>query len=535
MQHNSFSHRSALMPGSPRSTRRDSLSPSRRSAFTLVEILVTTMVMLIMVLAMSQMFALMGRHVSDGRALIELQGQLRASAFRVQEDLNGLTLLARTSPELDWELGYFEYIEGVDADPTAAPNTIGSDLNTFFITTAGMAAIPPTDGTHSAYGDIDDVLMFTARSTGRPFVGRIRRSILTGNVAHNGQTVSIESHDAEIIYWTQWVDADGNGEINLGEVTLHRRVLLIRPDLTVGNMPTFSTLRAGDLQAFYNQSDLSVHPEMITSGMTSFVRLRPNSLADLSRRENRVAHLPASNLTPVSANFPLIQHFPNYFSRAWLPQHFDDDPVTPGSAGIGFSGTRAGEDIVQSDLLAFDVRAYDPSAVLRQRGASGSPTGDLLTPGDWGWSTAANNVGAGAFVDIGYAQQDDNVAAASRLSLFSVLPQRKSGLYRLRASSSDPTTLQASSAIPTYDTWTWAYEHDGLNQANGRVFSSGTADEATDGLDNDNANGVDDVGERETSPPYPFPLRGLQVTLRVIELDTRQVRQTSVVADFVPE
>src|SRR5690606_28317459 len=109
----------------------------RRAGFTLVEILVTTMVMLIMVLAMSQMFALMGRHVSDGRALIELQGQLRTTAYRVQDDLDGLTLLARSLPELDWEMGYFEYIEGVDTDPTNPPNTIGSDLNTWFITNSG--------------------------------------------------------------------------------------------------------------------------------------------------------------------------------------------------------------------------------------------------------------------------------------------------------------------------------------------------------------------------------------------------------------
>lgn len=511
----------------------------RRAGFTLVEILVTTMVMLIMVLAMSQMFALMGRHVSDGRALIELQGQLRTTAYRVQDDLDGLTLLARSLPELDWEMGYFEYIEGVDTDPTNPPNTIGSDLNTWFITTSGTAAQPPTDGTHSAYGDIDDVLMFTARSTGRPFVGRIRRSILTGNAAHHNQTVTIESHDAEIIYWTDWVDADRDGEIDLGEVSLYRRVLLIRPDLPVANMPYFSKLRPVDLQAFYNQSDLSVRP-VFQGGV---VRLVPNSLADLALRENRVAHLPPmAHLPPeglTESSFSLSQYFPNYFDRVWLPQHFDDIPTgyspfsTSTGEGIGPTGTRAGEDIVQSDLLAFDVRVYDPTAPLRQHGASGSPIGDLLVPGDWGWATAANDVGYGAFVDIGYAQQDDN--AASRLSVFSVLPHRKSGLYRQRASESDPNTLAASSAIPTYDTWTWAYEHDGLNQVNGRHFATGVADEGANGLDDNNVNGVDDVDERETSPPYPYPLRGLQVTIRVVELDTRQVRQTTVVSKFMPE
>ena len=60
-------------------------------------------------------------------------------------------------------------------------------------------------------------------------------------------------------------------------------------------------------------------------------------------------------------------------------------------------------------------------------------------------------------------------------------------------------------------------------------------DEGTDGIDNDGQFGVDDMGERETSPPYPDPLRGVQVRLRVFERDSRQVRETSVIQNFVPQ
>ena len=102
-----------------------------------------------------------------------------------------------------------------------------------------------------------------------------------------------------------------------------------------------------------------------------------------------------------------------------------------------------------------------------------------------------------------------------------------------------------------------AYEHDGVNQDTGLIGpnpnpitislgiadidpttgnpTSGLIDEAADGLDNDLANGVDDVLERETAPPYPVPLRGIQARLRIIDPDTRQVRQQTVVADFTPE
>ncbi len=36
-------------------------------------------------------------------------------------------------------------------------------------------------------------------------------------------------------------------------------------------------------------------------------------------------------------------------------------------------------------------------------------------------------------------------------------------------------------------------------------------------------------------PPYPLPLRGIRVTLRVYEPSSRQVREVTVVESFVPE
>ena len=64
--------------------------------------------------------------------------------------------------------------------------------------------------------------------------------------------------------------------------------------------------------------------------------------------------------------------------------------------------------------------------------------------------------------------------------------------------------------------------------------SDTTTDEATNGLDDDGAHGIDDPGERETAPPYPFPLRGIQIRIRAMEPDSRQIRQVTMVADFVP-
>jgi hypothetical protein len=56
-----------------------------------------------------------------------------------------------------------------------------------------------------------------------------------------------------------------------------------------------------------------------------------------------------------------------------------------------------------------------------------------------------------------------------------------------------------------------------------------------DGFDS-NANGiVDDTGELRTAPPYAVPLRGIQVKIRVFEPDSRQVREVTVVQDFLPQ
>jgi hypothetical protein len=88
-----------------------------------------------------------------------------------------------------------------------------------------------------------------------------------------------------------------------------------------------------------------------------------------------------------------------------------------------------------------------------------------------------------------------------------------------------------------YDTWPAVYERDGIQQQAGRAIipANSTIDPATDGFDNDGLNGTDDDGERETAPPYSFKLRGIQVTIRAYEHDTRQIRQTSVSSSFVPE
>ena len=52
-------------------------------------------------------------------------------------------------------------------------------------------------------------------------------------------------------------------------------------------------------------------------------------------------------------------------------------------------------------------------------------------------------------------------------------------------------------------------------------------------MDNNDDGGVDDPNERETFPPYPVSLRGIQVKIRIYERDSRQIREVTVMQDFL--
>ena len=228
--------------------------------------------------------------------------------------------------------------------------------------------------------------------------------------------------------------------------------------------------------------------------------------------------------------------------------------VTQGFVPLG--GNRRGEDVMLSDALAFDVRVYDPGAPLL--GNTNAPD-VVVEPGDAGWSEYLlsanfNNTvvfGYGAYVDLGYLGLHNawksppsavNMPALSVAPQFSIAPRTRSKLNLL--GQLPPYYYEP---YRVYDTWSFHYENNGLDED-----GDGLIDEATNGFDNpgeyavipatnplttviDARHGVDDPGERETSPPYDVPLRGMQVRLRAYERDSRQVREVGVKQHFVPE
>jgi hypothetical protein len=199
----------------------------------------------------------------------------------------------------------------------------------------------------------------------------------------------------------------------------------------------------------------------------------------------------------------------NRFSRngtSFPNVNFSDPPA--------FAGTRLGDDILMTNVLAFDVQVYDPGAPVFVSG------GVSLEPRDQGYSISPNPPAFGAYVDLGYAPTY-TATGTNPAPLFNRINPNGTmcGL---------PTTGNVSRI---YDTWSLHYENDGVLQK-----STVGADAMTNGLDDGGAAGVvDDLGEADTLPPYSAPLRAIRITIRVYEPSSQQVRQVTVVQDFLPE
>ena len=216
------------------------------------------------------------------------------------------------------------------------------------------------------------------------------------------------------------------------------------------------------------------------------------------------------------------------------------------------------------NVLAFDVRAFDALAPLLPDESTATLVSHALAPGDPGYKPAvdagfaAAPVGLGAFVDLGYATRPTNsLPHFTNLieSQFSSMPLL--GNFPTTMTPGPPWRLNYGGTAPfngrprtytqfTYDTLTLRYERDAdLPRIGGMTAAptirmadeddDGVVDEMTNGWDDDGNLAVDDDGEREAPSPYGDPLRGVKVTIRFAESDTRQVRQTSVVKNFVPD
>ena len=259
--------------------------------FTLVEVLAATALALLMMGTMVSMFAIIGDSVGDSRATVETTERLRNTQLTLQRDLAGITG-GTIAPSRDPEMGqgYFEYIEGpIDsvvfayesgtlADGTEVPVAITEDPEDVWkpdYMINGLDYKPDT-----TIGDIDDVIMFTTRRSGEPFVGR-------ADATRWAPSATIQSPVAEVCWF-------------LRGTTLYRRQLLVMPSLQRSLAAALAQIKDKDvdkyLEDFYEKNDLSVHMEGGPWDTRADKPVRPtlvlNSLGDLTKREHRYGHQP---------------------------------------------------------------------------------------------------------------------------------------------------------------------------------------------------------------------------------------------------
>ncbi len=525
-----------------------------RGGLTLVEVMIALTMTLIVLGAMMTAFQFASQQMQMGRGVMEMANRLRAAEELLRDDLSNLTIDPRPYTDSTNPNGYFEIVEGplrdlnfpltafdasndgvldgiLDSNGNSVPDPIdvattgGLDLNANSVDDRFDSTMPG----NSYKGDYDDVWMGTVRSEQQPFRGRYiapNGTITIGAIDYSSldptagfATDMIESPLAEICWWTAYVDDNGNRTDDfVGEsIKVYRRVLLIRPGL---NLPTFGSF--ADAAYYLATNDISARVETFTDGSSKYYRVVANDIKDLANRQNRFCHTAAPNA--FNANFGSYRYL---LDRSALWALRSADYAINGA--VVLPPDYNGNDIILTDVVSFDMKVFSPNAGVAIDG------GVTVEPGDIGFVNLKNNspgnvAGLGAFVDLGhvgggwfggYATSLSQLTYQYRLDLFPGPPVEIVGLMET-----------------VYDTWTPMYESDGLNQDgdnDGGSPAQALIDEGTNGFDNGGPAAPDDDSERETRPPYPFPVRGLKATIRLIEKNTKQIHQSSVIHSYVPE
>ncbi len=462
-----------------------SVAAQRRRGFSLVEVMVATAISLILIGGAATLFGYVGDRVTAGRAGIETSDHVRAAQDRLRSDLQ-----MRTATMLPWESpaagnGYFEIVKSnqIRWDNTNY-NTI-TDQNGNPVTGRDTVAANPTTTAIDGYGN--DYLFFTIRAKDRPFVGRA------------GST-TVQSQVAEVV-WFMAPNRDASGNFtNPLTYTLYRRMLLVLPGMQL------QAASSSDSDFFTNY-DISAHYDNTSGKMVA------NSLADLTYRENRFSHQHAP-----TGQYPFLVG----------PTVNNAATVVP----FASSSSRFGDDVMLTNVLGFDVKVWDPLVPVMQDPNGGSVG---LVPSDPGYNSNGTAIGLGAYVDLNYS-------GGKLSSTWFSNSYCGGGAYA--GSNVSPIIQQPLATGPsdgkyplTWDSWSAGYEYYNSSYPSAAYGQPGNAVSGFDNNSNPSATnrGVCNAGMRETSPPYPVPLRGVQIKIRVYEPIARQVREVTVDESFLPD
>jgi len=263
-----------------------------RRGLTLVEILVAVTLMTFIMLAAIQVLTYVSAEMNRAQSAMVIAGRARAAQLQIERDLACITAPLTPPLRFDDAQGYFCIIEGLGSD-YLHPQLFHKDRDGNDKIGWGLEDIAVNSETgeyDSTIGDCDDILMFTARALGDSMF----RGLVGGEI--------MESKEAEICYF-------------LRGTTLYRRVLLIIPDEKLQNVLSDpnsdysgGARPARDGYGFYRDFDVSARLERDGSALV----VKANTLADLTRRENRFGH----------ANQPLSEPNPFPYGIHNLPMWY---------------------------------------------------------------------------------------------------------------------------------------------------------------------------------------------------------------------
>jgi type II secretory pathway pseudopilin PulG len=561
-------------------TGLNSMCDRRRDAggFTLLEVLVALTITLIMMTLVVQVFQVTSDGIFHSRANMEMSDQIRNAKHRLIGDLRGTTALTIPPIEHTWGVGYFEYFEG---DSVAVSQ--GGDLG--FRPTGTVGTLGTSPIVYSAYGDRDDFLMFTTASFDDPFVGRM---------LVNGQPKGVRSRYAEVFWYPHVIEDAPNANQRL--LTLRRRQWLIAAGNTGGGSTNFDSSIRNNYGAGSNKVRRPPAPDLGNNANFAGTNVG-NTLESLSKREFRMRH--SANVTS-NANFNVNYARRGITMSAYPMAPFDFTSLTLQTVTEEASGgtdrrednissaairtTREADDVILTNLIGFDVKAWDPGApVFRVVADPDNPElVGCVEPGDPGYLAAVTRfiggptvpqnqpVSFGAYADLNYMgflvsqpSYTFNISATNfpvnrYAAALGSMATSVTGNYIIPYFAGPGDIASKNSAVrdstwlwspATYDTYSRHYEYDGIASITGtttnpnvvpawRRINAYTGDLMVDAGMNmldDNGNGlIDEPMERDAVPPYERPLRGIRVNIRVMEPDSKQVREVTVVHEFIP-
>jgi hypothetical protein len=664
-----------------------------RHALTLIEVMIATTLTLLILLALTASFKKISDAVSVGRTRVALSDELRGMLQLLNSDLSMRTVGGLTPENFGSGRGYFKYLDGGMSDWTAtvinAPST--ADLQ---LASSEFKKQDLLKG-GSRWGDIDDILMFTAKARdGQLFRGKIPRALMMfanwnaferendareargeARLPNNSplptdadwaEDIAISSEFAEICWFSIPLNLNdaglyepsthtilaGRGQVDNflpRRMALCRKVLLVRPDLDITPPPTFRNVLPNDQERLYfvqppnlvsgtfspsgvevvnanayRRCDLSVTVKtIIGSSGSDMLCYRTNSLGDLQDPQNRYAHgsygITNSQSDLIGATLPLMMLTSTIGTSSGSPDgalatcqsalRLIDPSLTPTNVPNGgfmppfflrsayrrvdptnwrtWVPYSTLQEMVTPELLAFDLKAFDPSAPVLLHPGPDSQWGNALLddntnnttdevaeagwfgtddvsvdpsqPGFW-WLLAQSNapfdvpveIERGAYVDMGWAFRRFRDPLPARnsflISEFSGLSSTGVSPFLIHGGAISLPGLQSHSiGSPTFvfqnafDTYTTQYDSDGEQDLRGPVFGTNSRFRFSRKalgkygrlvVSNNPLENIDPLGV-DVPPAYPSELRSIQATIRIQDRTAQALQQISVIHSLV--